>query len=472
MRTFFFQTKKESGLGMLYVRVRSRVHNLQIKISSRIEVDIPTWNKANRNLEEWKKFSKTKDGKTIIAKLEAIDKAIDNLIGQNIFEKSRLDEAVAEVVFAEQREEQRQKEEAERIRLEEEARRIAEKEAAERADVIRYAENLIAGMKNGSVKFKGANYSKNTIKSWNNFLGILKKFYAIHPFTWNDINKSLTDEFLCFMEKGGYMVSAINKYLITFRALTGYALENGLHDNANALKVFTKRRIGTQDKASEIYLTSAELQALFEMPLTGLNAIVRDVFLVGCYSLQRFSDYSRIERGNFITTPNGNRIVKLIQVKTKNEVCIPILNDNLLTIAERYNYNLPDVNEQVLNRYIKIILKELSESVPSLAEKYPTILTMKERKKEADGDITFERDANGNVVKAKYDLVSSHTARRSGITNLYLTGKFDTVQMMSVSGHKDVKTFMDYIKLSKLELADEIAARISEHKSKSNESLF
>ncbi|MCM1142347.1 MAG: hypothetical protein NC221_01685 [Duncaniella sp.] len=36
--------------------------------------------------------------------------------------------------------------------------------------------------------------------------------------------------------------------------------------------------------------------------------------------------------------------------------------------------------------------------------------------------------------------------------------KYNTLQMMSVSGHKTHKTFMDYIKLSSEEIADEIAA--------------
>jgi hypothetical protein len=41
---------------------------------------------------------------------------------------------------------------------------------------------------------------------------------------------------------------------------------------------------------------------------------------------------------------------------------------------------------------------------------------------------------------------------------MYLSGKYTTPQMMKVSGHKDVKTFLDYIKLSSEEIADEIAS--------------
>ena len=77
------------------------------------------------------------------------------------------------------------------------------------------------------------------------------------------------------------------------------------------------------------------------------------------------------------------------------------------------------------------------------------------------------------VIKPRYELVSSHTARRSGITNLYLTGLFDDRQMMSISGHKDLSTFSDYIKLSSDEIADAIAERMAKAKDKSgNEDLF
>ena len=53
--------------------------------------------------------------------------------------------------------------------------------------------------------------------------------------------------------------------------------------------------------------------------------------------------------------------------------------------------------------------------------------------------------------------ISTHTARRSGITNMYLSGKYTIPEMMSVSGHKDQRTLLDYVKLSMDELAEVIA---------------
>ena len=80
------------------------------------------------------------------------------------------------------------------------------------------------------------------------------------------------------------------------------------------------------------------------MPLTGKNEHIRDVFLIGCYTCQRVSDYNNLNEDHFETTRKGTRIIRLVQHKTKTEVTIPILNDNLITLFEKYNYNVPKAN--------------------------------------------------------------------------------------------------------------------------------
>ncbi len=220
------------------------------------------------------------------------------------------------------------------------------------------------------------------------------------------------------------------------------------------MSCFSKRKIEESDKAVEIYLTETELQALAEMEQTGLKNQVRDIFLVGRYTCQRVSDYNNIQPEDFTTTAKGTPIIRLVQQKTRNEVKIPIMNPNLEAICKKYEYNLPSVVDQILNRYIKEILKDLSEKVP-------TKLTMKQKEKKKAGELSVECNDKGEVMMPRYDCVTTHTARRSGITNMYHSHKFTIVQMMHVSGHKTQKTFMDYIKLSSDEIADEIDAIVN-----------
>ena len=464
MSNYFLRTKKEKGTASVYLRVQKRNPKLNILVCSKVSVDIQQWDKVTQDVAKWNDYCKTQDGRKVKETLDSISSAIDNLISQGIYDKARIDEVVEDVVFREERERQRIQEEEER-QEQERLRQIKEQEEeARKADVILFLENFLEGIKNGRIKNKAENYTPNTCKVWSNFLGILKRFIQIYPFTWKDINKALADRFVSFMEKNGYMVTSINKYIICFKAMIQNAMDQELHNNPIALRAFSKKKIQETDKAKEIYLTKAELQALYEMPLEGLKDKVRDVFLVGCYTCQRFSDYARLEKENFTTTAKGTKVVRIVQEKTGNDVVIPILNDNLLHIAEKYGYDIPKVNDVILNRYIKQILKELSSTVPSLARKERTLLTMKEREKEKQGLVSFERDNKENVIKPRYELVSSHTARRSGITNLYLSGNFDTYQMMSISGHKDEKTFYEYIKLSSDEVADSIAKKMDERK--------
>ena len=126
------------------------------------------------------------------------------------------------------------------------------------------------------------------------------------------IDQRLVDKFLFMLEKEDYMPKSINKYLVCFRAMVGCAHKARFHNNSVAEKCFSKIRVRECDKAKKIYLNDTELQALYEMPLEGLDAQVRDAFLVGCYTCQRYSDYSALTANNFTTTARGNKVVRLI----------------------------------------------------------------------------------------------------------------------------------------------------------------
>lgn len=452
-------------MASLYTRV-SRTHpKINILLNVGISVERESWERANRSADSLMRFYKTRQGQLLREKLDQIDSALAELQRNYVTDTKAYSETVRDIVNSEARELlQRQKEE------EEKAQR--QKEEEEKRDVLRFLDTFVSGIKDGTIKNKGTDYARNTCKVWGTFQKVMTRFHRMHPFTWEDINRQLVDDFISFLEDYGYMVKTINKHILCFRAMVRYAFDMQYHDNASIEKFFNKKRVLETDKAREIYLTSEEIQALYDMKLVGLYDVVRDIFLMGCYTCQRFSDYSNLNRSNFTTTPKGTRVVRITQIKTKNTVVIPVLNNNLMTIAEKYDYDTPVITDVILNRYIKKILKDLSKTVPSLSKMEETVLTMKEIKAEDEGKVSWARNERGIPVKARYDLVSSHTARRSGITNLYLSGKFDIFQMMSISGHKDQKTFLDYIKLSSEELADKIASIQEESIQASNAALF
>jgi len=340
-----------------------------------------------------------------------------------------------------------------------------------------YVDMMVARMKCGLKRVGGETYTSGTIKAWNSFAKLIRAFCndfeEANPrsFEWNDFNGDGFSLFLNYMEKMKYLPSSINKYIKDLNAMIVAASEDGVLGDLVIRKRCPRRSVRRDEQPIKVYLTEDELQALYDMPLEegSEKCKVRDIFLCGAYTGQRISDYNNLSPDNFKKTPKGYDIVCLTQEKTNATVVIPVLNKNLLEIAKKYHYCFPRIHEQVLNRYIKTILKELSVTVPSLAEKYTTVLTMKERKLEMDGKIEFERNERGVPLRPKYDLITSHTARRSCITNLYLQGRFTNEQIMSISGHKDEKTFKAYIVCSGVIVAERIAEI---NRSKSNADLF
>ena len=90
-----------------------------------------------------------------------------------------------------------------------------------------------------------------------------------------------------------------------------------------------------------------------------------------------------------------------------------------------------------------------------------TQLIMRQKQLEEAGKLNVLRNSKGEVLMPRWGCVTSHTARRTGITHMYLSHRFSLVQMMAVSGHKTQNTFMEYIKLSSEEIADDIAAIVN-----------
>lgn len=340
---------------------------------------------------------------------------------------------------------------------------VRQLQEARRPGVLDFVRKRLEGMKNGTIKRKGNNYTKQTLHTYTGFANILETFIKQHPFDWEDINERLIDEFVLYMENYGYMKKTVNKNLAVFSAMLNTAFKEGFRFKTSVLDHFPKLHVTREDKVVEIYLTEEELQALYEMPLSGKEDKARDVFLVGCYTSQRFSDYSRITERN-ISFHDGVGIITLTQQKTGTEVSIPILNDNLVRIFEKYDYNLPYINNNRLNDTIKVVLEKLSETVPSLKQEMATKLTLVNQKMEGQNRVSYKRNEHGEALVPRYRLATTHTARRTGITLMYLSKMLDSHEMMSISGHKTESVFNDYIKISGIELATSIAKKVAKAK--------
>ena len=61
------------------------------------------------------------------------------------------------------------------------------------------------------------------------------------------------------------------------------------------------------------------------------------------------------------------------------------------------------------------------------------------------------------VTREKCELISSHTARRSAATNMYLTGRMKTLEIMRLTGHRTEQNFFQYIRLTRDDTARSIS---------------
>lgn len=496
-KKFFLRTKDTKGRASLYIEVRKRTPNIHALVCTNIQVDIQTWIRVNKSPKVWANFRQTKDGKTLSDKLDLIEASINDAIvngividgvhydiedGNSSLNSMILNTAVEKIVLKDIIE-MRQLEEAE------------ERERTKRAmkSIVGFYEYFMDGIQNRDIlHHNGENYEKSTITIWAGFGKYLKE-YAPAGITFDEITKPFADRFYKFLERKGMMPKTITKNVICFRKLCNLAAEEGLNNNAVSLRVWKERTVKANEKRAELYLTEEEIDALYDMPLAGKDAEVRDLFLLGVFSCQRFSDYGCYTRENFKTTDRGTPIISLFQQKTGTYIEVPILDDRMFRICDKYDYQFPTIDKRTMNRRLKQILKLLSEEIPSLAEKHVTQIDMRQKKsednfvkwgkiidngkklndsersqygklkkyaQEHNGAPLFERNSHGDIIMPKYDLISTHTARRSGITNLYKQGIFNTREMMAMSGHQSEKVFEEYIKVGVSEQADRIAEKV------------
>jgi integrase len=441
------RTKCKEGAAPLYTKLM--VDGKGRWICLPIVVDIKEWEEA---AQSERKLSNYLIKKGINKKVALIEDSIKDMKRHHRFTKENLEKSIEDIMLADKREALKR---AEQLGKEAEDRK--------KHNVKNFVVEHIRKIESGEVRTaKKEKYAKESIKNWQQFRRVFLDFYRIRPFEWDDINETLADRYISYLESIGYMKYTLDKHISLFKTIVGVAERQGLHNNHLAASYLKSPQIREEDKAKEIYLTKDELSALYEMPLEGFEEQVRDVFLIGCFTALRYSDYSRIKKENIGFTNSGTKVIRIKQEKTAGTVVIPILDERLETLLKKYDYNVPEVLDQSLNRTIKEICKRLSETVSSLGKEERTVLNLKERRSEMEarkkGIELFKYDEQGFPIRPRWELVASHTARRSCITNMYLSKKFSVQQMMSVSGHKTETMFYKYVKLSLDEYADSVAS--------------
>lgn len=242
-------------------------------------------------------------------------------------------------------------------------------------------------------------------------------------FTWEDVDSAFHFRLVQKMRDAGFGINYQWKTVSQLKTVMNEGRKLKYHSNLEYQDFKTKR-----EDPDTIYLTGEEVEALWNYrPKGELDRKARDLFLLGVYSCARYSDYSRLTLDMI-----QDGVIRFTQVKTANSVLVPA-SPRLVAILKRNGGRAPALAQQHLNEWIKKVCRGLG-------------ITEKVDVTSSDGvKHTTER-------KEKCDLVSSHTARRTGITLLYMTG-IPLQQVMLISGHKDEDSIRHYLRLTKQENA-------------------
>ena len=252
--------------------------------------------------------------------------------------------------------------------------------------------------------------------------------YANPKTRFSDVTKKWIESYLLYLEGHGYTVNYIGTQLKNLKAVMNRAHEEGLHENMDYKKF--KRM---EEDADAIYLNKDEIEMLEDCVLTGRQeAAARDLFLVGYYTAMRFSDYSQLSVSDIV---DGK--LRVATQKTGEQVVIPA-NPKLVAILERYGGRAPRMQPSEFNMLIKFACREAG-----ITTVVPHTIT-RGGKKETE-------------YLPKYELVTSHTARRSGATNMILSGLREDAVMM-ITGHRTSAAFRRYIRITKEENADMLSS--------------
>ena len=246
----------------------------------------------------------------------------------------------------------------------------------------------------------------------------------------NMLGEEALEEFVFFLQEHQNLMSSTVKGMIERTKAMLQKAYNGGYPVDPTFRDYIYR----DEDISSIFLSMTDIARLYYFKgLKKNREIVRDYFILGCMTALRYSDYSRITKENFI---DGK--ISIRTKKTKTPIVIPV-HKFVREIMEKYNWELPQAKSiQYFNKLIKEVCKDagFTELIPY------------ERKK----GLCFT-----SIMRPKFELVSSHTARRSAATNMFLAG-IPPLRIMKITGHRSEQIFNKYIKISNEENAITLSA--------------
>jgi site-specific recombinase XerD len=265
----------------------------------------------------------------------------------------------------------------------------------------------------------------STVKKYREALGSIEKFDLKfnRRSDFDTINKDWYDSYTGYLRTERKVnETTIGDHIKLIKSIMRMAYEAGVSTNQEYCKKYFRV---THQESESIVLSPEEIKLLESVDLTNFEHLQgeRDRFLIQYYFLLRFGDTLLINKTN-VFEQGKKMFLRVISEKTTTETVLPI-NKKAMVILKKYNFVLQKTTNQEANWKLKEIGQEAGVD---------TLTTI-----------------SGNMRK-KYHFITTHTARRSGATHLYLEG-LPIKDLSHLLGHASVGQTEEYIKVSKLESA-------------------
>ena len=269
--------------------------------------------------------------------------------------------------------------------------------------------------------------SENTIKNYKVTESKIEDFekYKKKKYTHEEINLDFHRDFIHYC-KNELKINNNTTGLLIGRIKTfckNIELENLPISPMYKHKNFYKPKNETHD----IYLNEDEINKILKHDFKGVKRLsnTRDLFIIGLRTGLRLSDISQLTEKNLLENS-----INITAKKTNQNLNIPI-HPQVREIINKRNGKLPtSISRQNFNLYIKEITQKAGITTKVFGSKK-----------------TEENNRKQEGIYEKWELVSSHTCRRSFATNLFLQG-IDSRLIMNATGHKSEKQLRSYVKAS------------------------
>ena len=245
---------------------------------------------------------------------------------------------------------------------------------------------------------------------------------------WADVTEVWYYRIIGKMEDAGWGINYQGSTIKFIKVIMHEALKLGYHSN----RAYEEFRI-PHAPVDNIYLTEEEMNRLWlAEPKQSMQQKARDLAWLGYLTCARFSDYSRLTEENIGT--DGK--IRFAQQKTSRAVVIPCA-PRVREILSRNGGRAPVLSQQKFNDAIKELCQDCG-----ICDKCETV-SIKGRKRI-------------HKVWEKWELVTSHTFRRSAATNLYLQG-IPLRSIQQLTGHSSLESLERYLRVSGEENADRLS---------------